>query len=129
MARVCCDAERGPGASPASLRSRRAALAAAHLERRGLSVLECDAGAGNGPAELVATDGRTLVFARVMTAAAGARQAGEAARPLRESALDWLRSGGGRPPTGPVRLDLITVLLDERLRLVRLEHLEGAEPR
>src|SRR5207244_10318401 len=98
-------------------------LAAAHLERRGFSVIERNARTRYGEIDLIAFDGRTLVFAEVKTRRARGRQVRlgshepplGALRPrqqaqLRRLALAWLSDGSRRRPTArTIRFDAVGV--------------------
>lgn len=112
-------------------------LAAAHLERRGFLVLARNVRTRHGEIDLVAFDGRTLAFVEVKTR----RLRGPAAEPPSPGPLDGLRveqrlrlrrlagawlSEAARPPAREIRFDAIGVLLGSDLRLLRLDHLEGA---
>jgi putative endonuclease len=93
-----------------------------------------------GEIDLIAFDGRTLVFAEVKTrrARSRGRSAGGDFEPLtllrgsqrarlRRLAAAWLRvSGRSLPFAEAIRFDAIGVLLDDRGAVVRLDHLEGA---
>lgn len=113
--------------------------AAAHLERLGFTVLGRNVRTGHGEIDLIACDGRTLVFVEVKTRAL---RAGAGARPaldplaalrhrqrarLRRAAVSWLsRERSSRPRAQTIRFDAIGVVLDARGGLVRLDHLESA---
>jgi putative endonuclease len=117
-------------------------LAAEHLERLGFRILDRNVRTRHGEIDLIAFDGRTLVFAEVKTRRR--RRAGTAVAEdplaalrgrqrarLRRLAVAWLssrRSGdGGSPPFAhTIRFDAIGVVLDEAGALLRLDHLEGA---
>jgi putative endonuclease len=93
-----------------------------------------------GEIDLIAFDGRTLVFAEVKTRRArqGRRSAGGDFEPLtllrgsqrarlRRLAAAWLRaSGRSLPFAEEIRFDAIGVLLDGRGGVVHLDHLEDA---
>jgi putative endonuclease len=107
--------------------------AAEHLERRGFRVLERNYRTRWGELDIVAFDGRTLVFCEVKTRRAFAR----AVVPLeavhrrkrsqvRRMAGSWLRDRPEHPYAAALRFDAIGVTFDGSGRLVRLEHLEGA---
>jgi putative endonuclease len=115
-------------------------LARTHLEARGLTVLDTNFRTRHGELDIVAADRRCLVFCEVKTriargglrehptelgplAAIGARKQ----RKLRLLAREWLAQRGAEAPWRPeLRFDAVGVELDERGRLVRLDHLEGA---
>jgi putative endonuclease len=120
-------------------------LAAAHLGRLGFTVLARNVRTRHGEIDLIAFDGRTLVFAEVKTRRTGRRERQPAAHPdplaslrprqrvrLRRLALAWLsrdlpRTGpGSRPSAQTIRFDALGVVLDAEDRLLRLDHLEGA---
>src|SRR6185437_12425227 len=111
-------------------------LAAAHLSRRGFTILDRNVRSRYGEIDIVACDGRVLAFVEVKTTRASRRPAATAplervggaqrAR-LRRLALSWLLNrprGRGRPPE--VRFDAIGVVLAPDGRLLALEHVEGA---
>jgi putative endonuclease len=118
-------------------------LAAAHLERLGYTVLARNVRTRHGEIDLIAFDGRTLVFAEVKTRRTRGRLAPAAGheplaslRPrqrmrLRRLALAWLSSEGSasgarRPTAQTIRFDALGVVLDAHDGLLRLDHLEGA---
>ena len=93
-----------------------------------------------GEIDLIAFDGRTLVFVEVKTRRVSGRQPGHGAgedplaglrarqrKRLRSLAAAWLREQRAvRPRARTIRFDAIGVLVDARGGLQRLEHLEGA---
>lgn len=122
-------------------------LAVRHLRGRGLTILARNLRTAAGEIDLIAADGRAIVFVEVKTARSrrvpppggrGSVRAGDAAsvlerlgpgqrRRLRGLALDWLRE----QPTAlrsceQLRFDAIGVLLGPGGELLALEHLEGA---
>jgi putative endonuclease len=115
-------------------------LAAAHLRRLGFCPLGRNERTRYGEIDLVAFDGRTLVFVEVKTRRVGARAQG--ARPdqqplawlrprqrvrLRRLAAAWLSDEKHiRPTAHTIRFDAIGVILDTKDRLLRLDHIEGA---
>ena len=127
---------RAGGASPGTIGARGEELAAAHLRRLGFSILARNARTAAGEIDLVAGDGRALVFVEVKTALAGAgrpaaapleRLAPRQRSRLRRLAVAWLCARGRvRPRAEVIRFDAIGVLLDGRGRLLALEHLESA---
>lgn len=106
-------------------------LAAAHLERRGFTILARNHRTRWGELDLIAADAVRLVFCEVKTRRTGSAhpfeglRAGQRAR-LRRMALAWLQETAERPRRPELRFDAIGVTIDARGRLVALEHLEGA---
>ncbi len=91
-----------------------------------------------GEIDLIAFDGRVLVFAEVKTA-----RGGGPGRRVEAVPLDWLRPrqrvrirrlarawladpARERPRAGELRFDAVGVVVDARGRLLALEHLEDA---
>ena len=114
-------------------------LAAAHLAQLGFRVLERNARTRHGEIDLIAFDGRTLVFAEVKTRRLSRSHAQlhpeqrplAALRPrqrarLRRLAAAWLSEQRRRPTARTIRFDAIGVVLDQRGALRALEHIEGA---
>jgi putative endonuclease len=115
-------------------------LACEHLERRGFRVLERNFRTRLGEIDVIAYDGRTLVFAEVKTARAGSRHAAAPPLPeplawldrrqragLRRVAAAWLADASrARPSAHEIRMDAVGIVLDPRGALLRLEHLEAA---
>jgi putative endonuclease len=113
-------------------------LARAHLEARGLTVLDTNFRTRHGELDIVAADERCLVFCEVKTrvgrgppsrqelgpfAAIGTRKQ----RKLRLLAREWLSEHGAATPWRPeLRFDAVGVELDRQGRLLRIDHLEGA---
>jgi putative endonuclease len=108
-------------------------LAAQHLLRRGFDIVERNFRTRWGELDIIAFDGRTLVFCEVKCR----RAAGPETDPLesvrgakraqvRRMAARWLVERRDRPRAEELRFDVIGVTLDGRGRLVRLDHLEGA---
>lgn len=115
-------------------------FAAEHLHRLGFSPLGRNERTRYGEIDLIAFDGRTLVFAEVKS-----RRVDVRARPpqpaqhplvwlrprqrirLRKLATAWLADQKHiRPTAHTIRFDAIGVMIDSRDRLVRLDHIEGA---
>ena len=107
-------------------------LAGEHLERLGFEILDRNYRSRHGELDLVAFDGRTLVFCEVKT-----RRATRAAVPwdalnrgkrsqVRRMGSSWLALRAGRPYAADLRFDAIGVTFDPVGRLLALEHLEGA---
>jgi len=114
-------------------------LAAIHLERLRFTVLARNVRTRRGEIDLIAFDGRTLVFAEVKTRRVGARRAfGPDQYPLaglrlrqrarlRGLAVAWLRERqASRPRARIIRFDAIGVLVDGSGELLQLDHVEGA---
>ena len=105
-------------------------LAADHFERLGWTILERNYQTRMGEIDLVAVDGRTLVFAEVKTCRLGRGQPWDS---LHERKRVQVRRMSGiwfnerrRPFFERIRFDAIGVLVDDRDELVRLDHIEGA---
>jgi putative endonuclease len=115
-------------------------LAAAHLERLGFETLERNVRGRRGEIDLIVFNGRVLAFVEVKTRRV--RSWSGAPRPEQEP-LPWLRPAqrarvrrmaaawlsqtcGARPRAETIRFDAIGVIVDERDRLTRLDHVEGA---
>jgi putative endonuclease len=115
-------------------------LAAAHLRRLGFTPLGRNERTRYGEIDLIAFDGRTLVFVEVK-----ARRVDPRARPprpdqqplvwlrprqrirLRKLATAWLATEKHiRPSAHTIRFDAIGVMIDSQNRLLRLDHVEGA---
>jgi putative endonuclease len=115
-------------------------LAAQHLTRLGFSTLARNVRTRHGEIDLIAFDGKVLAFVEVKTRAAGF--GGRAIRPDQEP-LPWLRprqrarlrrlarawlsdERHERPRARTIRFDAVGVIVDERGRLLRLDHVEAA---
>ena len=108
-------------------------LAAEHLVRRGLRIVERNYRSRWGELDIIAYDGRTLVFCEVKTRrlATADEHPFDAIRPrkrarLRRLAENWLHERRDRPYADSVRFDAIGVTFDRAGRLTRIDHLEGA---
>ncbi|HEU4656439.1 MAG TPA: YraN family protein [Capillimicrobium sp.] len=106
-------------------------LAAEHLERRGFRIVARNHRTRYGEIDLIAYDGRTLVFAEVKSRRAGSGSPWDAldemkCRQVRRMARAWLADAADRPRSAELRFDAIGIVLDGRERLVRLDHLEAA---
>jgi putative endonuclease len=138
---LCADAPPTVGVmSEARQRMGRAAeaLVADSLERRGMRIVARNArtSAVRGEIDLIALDGRALVFVEVKALRAGSVAGPE--RPaiavghrkrhkLRSLAIAWLRDHHGSvPPHGALRFDVVGLRLDSGGRAVEWEHLRGA---
>ena len=108
-------------------------LAAEHLIRRGLQIVERNYRTRWGELDIVAYDGRTLIFCEVKARrlSAPGRNPLESVHTrkrskVRRMAGRWLVERTDRPYADNVRFDAIGVTFDGAGRLVALEHLEGA---
>jgi putative endonuclease len=114
-------------------------LAAAHLVQLGFRVLERNARTRYGEIDVIAFDGKALVFAEVKTRRLGrsSSQLDPEQRPLvalrprqraklRRLAGAWLHEQRRRPTARAIRFDAIGVIVDERGAPHALEHIEGA---
>ncbi len=135
------DGEDAKRADPRRLLGRRGEqLAVEHLHRLGFSPLGRNERTRYGEIDLVAFDGKTLVFVEVKTRRVDPRPGGPRPdqRPLvylrprqrirlRKLATAWLIDEKHiRPSAHTIRFDAIGVMLDSRDRLLRLDHVEGA---
>jgi len=107
-----------------------ARLAAAHWE-----ILERNARTRHGELDIVALDGRTLVFVEVKAGRAGSAYGPE--RPvhavnyrkqqrIRRLATAWLGERRGLPYYAEIRFDAVGVSFDRSGRATEIEHIEGA---
>ena len=106
-------------------------LAAAHLQRRGFTLVARNHRTRYGELDLIGFDGRALVFVEVKTRRAGSGDPWDALgetkrRQVRQMARAWLSDTADRPRAAELRFDAIGVVIDAHGRLVRLDHLEGA---
>jgi len=114
-------------------------LAAEHLSRLGFAVLARNVRTRHGEIDLIAFDGRALVFVEVKTTRSAGRGRAptvesplERLRPrqrmrLRRLAVAWLSERrADRPSAREIRFDAIGVTVDAQDRLLRLDHLEAA---
>ena len=108
-------------------------LAAEHLIRRGFQIVERNYRTRWGELDIVAYDGRALIFCEVKARrlSAPGRNPLESVHTrkrskVRRMAGRWLVERTDRPYADNVRFDAIGVTFDGAGRLVALEHLEGA---
>jgi putative endonuclease len=110
-------------------------LAAEHLLRLGFDIVERNFRTRHGELDIIAFDGRTLVFCEVkcrrVARGAAAVDPLESVHPakrtqVRRMAARWLVERPDRPRADELRFDVVGVTLDRRDRLLRLDHLEGA---
>jgi putative endonuclease len=108
-------------------------LAADHLVARGYRVLERNFRTRYGELDLVALEGRFLVFCEVKTrlgapapfaplTSVGPRKRAQ----LRRMAGRWLHERGRGPGAPEARFDVIGISLDRAGRLLSLDHVENA---
>jgi putative endonuclease len=114
------------------------ALVADSLERRGMRVVARNVRTSSvrGEIDLIALDGRALVFVEVKalraTSLAGPERPAMAVghrkrHKLRSLALGWLRDHDGSiPPHGTLRFDVVGVRIDARGRVAEWEHVREA---
>jgi putative endonuclease len=115
-------------------------LAVAHFRRMDFVVVARNVRTRRGEIDLIAFDGRTLVFAEVKTRRASNRRRGlcpeeqplawlkfsQRAR-LKKLACTWLyENTHARPKAHTIRFDAVGVVVDGSNRLLRLDHIEGA---
>ena len=115
-------------------------LAIAHLRRLGFVVVARNVRTRYGEIDLIAFDGRALVFAEIKTRRASNRRRGLCPEDqplawlkfsqrvrLRRLACAWLYENmASRPKAHTIRFDAVGVTVDGRNRLLRLDHIEGA---
>jgi putative endonuclease len=115
-------------------------LAADHLARRGFSIIERNFRTRFGELDIVAFDGRTLVFCEVKSRRCSGAQSrcGQTAalafqslhprkrHQVRRMANIWMSNRLERPYAPLVRFDAIGVTFEAGGELVSLDHLEGA---
>lgn len=108
-------------------------LAADHLTRRGFQILDRNYRTRWGELDIVACDGRTVVFCEVKTRVANriGRDPLESVHPrkrlqVRRMAGRWLAEKQDRPRANELRFDAIGVTVTPDGRLLRLDHLEAA---
>lgn len=115
-------------------------LAADHLARRGFRIVDRNYRTRWGELDIVAYDGRTLVFCEVKTRRARSDASGRSAGLLgplggvtpgkrervRRMAARWLSQRRDRPYAALLRFDAIGIRLDDAEQLISLEHLEDA---
>jgi putative endonuclease len=110
-------------------------LVASRLVAAGWKVIERNARSRHGELDLVALDGRTLVFVEVKAGRAGSAYGPE--RPvlsidfrkqqrIRRLATAWMGERRSPPRYGEIRFDAIGVTYDRAGRVVDYEHIAGA---
>jgi putative endonuclease len=106
-------------------------LAADHFERLGWRVVDRNYRTRFGELDLIALDGATLVFAEVKTCRLGRGQPWDSLHErkraqVRKIAGLWFSERRAAPFFERLRFDAIGVLVDDRDKLVRLDHIEDA---
>jgi putative endonuclease len=112
-------------------------IAEEHLSHRGYTIIGRNFRTRYGELDLIAADGRALVFCEVKTRIAGSRRGPDgpldAIGPrkrdrVRRMAVQWLSENAAeaRPHARDLRFDAIGVMLTPAGRLLALEHLENA---
>ena len=104
-------------------------LAGEHYERLGYRILERNYRTAGGELDLVAFDGRTLVFIEVKTRSAGGFQpiasiSAAKQRRMRATAAAWLRERTKRPHARMLRFDAVGIVINDSGRLLELERVE-----
>jgi putative endonuclease len=110
-------------------------LVAARLAAEGWKIVERNARARYGELDIVALDGRVLVFVEVKAARLGTSFGPEKPilsinftkqRKVRRLGTAWMAERRDLPPFNDIRFDAVGVTLDRAGRAVEIEHLEGA---
>lgn len=110
-------------------------LVARRLAAAGWEIVERNARTRYGELDIVARDGRTLVFIEVKAAREGTRFGPE--RPVlsvdfrkqqrvRRLATAWMSERRDQPTYDEIRFDAVGVTLDRAGRAIDVEHIEGA---
>jgi putative endonuclease len=110
-------------------------LVASRLAASGWRIVARNARTRYGEIDIVARDGRALVFVEVKAARAGA--AIGPVRPIesidwrkqlrvRRLATAWMAERRDLPPYGQIRFDAVGVILDRAGKIVDFDHIEGA---
>ncbi|HTB50249.1 MAG TPA: YraN family protein [Solirubrobacteraceae bacterium] len=115
-------------------------FAVGHFRRLGFVIVDRNVRTRHGEIDLIAFDGRTLVFAEIKTRRADNRRRGlcpeeqplawlkfsQRSR-LKRLACAWLyQNTAARPKAHTIRFDAVGVIVDGSDRLLRLDHIEGA---
>jgi putative endonuclease len=110
-------------------------LVAARLRDAGWALVERNARSRFGELDLVALDGRTLVFVEVKAGRAGSLHGPERPilavdsrkqRRIRRLATAWMAARRNLPRYAAIRFDAIGVTFDRGGRAVDIEHIEAA---
>jgi putative endonuclease len=110
-------------------------LVAAQLAAAGWEIVERNVRTRYGEIDIVALDGRVLVFVEVKGARTGTRFGPEKPilsinfnkqRQVRRLGTAWMAERRDFPPFDDIRFDAVGVTLDRAGRPVEFEHLQGA---
>jgi putative endonuclease len=110
-------------------------LVADHLATEGWNIIERNARTRYGELDLVALDGRVLVFIEVKGARADTSYGPEKPilsidfhkqRKVRRLGTAWMAERRQFPPFDDIRFDAVGVILDRAGNPVEVEHIEGA---
>jgi putative endonuclease len=110
-------------------------LVARRLAAAGWEILERNARTRHGELDIVALDGRALVFVEVKAGRAGAAFGPERPilavdsrkqRRVRKLATAWMAERRDVPRYAEIRFDAVGVTFDRTGRVVSIEHIEGA---
>lgn len=110
-------------------------LVAAKLATAGWEIVERNARTRYGELDVVARDGRTLVFIEVKAARMGTQFGPERPilsidhrkqRQVRRLATAWMQERGDLPPYDEIRFDAVGVTLDRGDRAVEVDYIKGA---
>ncbi len=115
-------------------------LAVGHFRRLGFVALARNVRTRHGEIDLIAFDGRALVFVEIKTRRASSRRRGLCPEEqplawlkfsqrtrLKRLACAWLyENTGARPRAETIRFDAVGVIVDGTDKLLRLDHIEGA---
>jgi putative endonuclease len=110
-------------------------MVARRLAAAGWEIVERNARSRYGELDIVARDGRALVFVEVKAGRAGAAFGPERPvlavdtrkqRRIRKLATAWMAARRDVPPYADIRFDAVGVTFDQADRVVDIEHIEGA---
>jgi putative endonuclease len=110
-------------------------IVAAGLTRSGWQIVARNARSRHGELDIVALDGRTLVFVEVKASRWGTRHGPERPvhsidfrkqRRIRQLATAWMAARRDLPPYTAIRFDAVGVVLDARDDVVELDHIVNA---
>ena len=108
---------------------------AARLAAKGWEIVERNARTRYGELDIVAREGRTLVFLEVKAARAGTQFGPERPilsvnftkqRRVRRLATAWMSERRDLPPYSEIRFDAVGVTLDRNDRAVHVDYVRGA---